>query len=195
MADLRTEKTLASIKGALLALLREKSLQQISVAELARRANISRSTFYSHFENTVQVFESLVIDFLSSTRSLAKHLKCAFCKDGYVDYDPETTPFCVALISNAEMQPLFKDPQFLPTLLNLATYNAIPEALYDYKALGLSEDEAYLLYRFQMTGCYTTAMAFNSLEEWEKMQPLIDRFVEGGRRAAARKGRGAEDAF
>lgn len=48
--DLRVRRTLASIRSAFMAMLREKEYSKISVLDLARRAGISRKTFYLHYD-------------------------------------------------------------------------------------------------------------------------------------------------
>lgn len=49
MADLRTERTLNSLKKAFLDLLEHQRFEQITVQQLCQNANIRRATFYSHF--------------------------------------------------------------------------------------------------------------------------------------------------
>ncbi|MEK4627981.1 MAG: TetR-like C-terminal domain-containing protein [Solibacillus sp.] len=55
--DLRVKKTHESLQRALLILLKNKSLENISVAELCRIAEINRGTFYLHYKNVHGVFE------------------------------------------------------------------------------------------------------------------------------------------
>lgn len=55
--DLRIMKTHESLQEALLILLKEKSLDEISIAELSRLAKINRGTFYLHYKNVHGVFE------------------------------------------------------------------------------------------------------------------------------------------
>ena len=65
--DLRIIKTQESLRQALLELLKIKPLEDISIAELCRLAQINRGTFYSHYKNVHQVFkhylEVIVEDF------------------------------------------------------------------------------------------------------------------------------------
>ncbi len=50
------------LQDALLALLREKPYQKISVTEIARRAGLARPTFYAHFETKDDLLMSYVDD-------------------------------------------------------------------------------------------------------------------------------------
>ncbi|MPM46299.1 hypothetical protein SDC9_92997 [bioreactor metagenome] len=49
--DRRTRKTKAVLQQSLIALLREKNLQDISVTELTQLADVNRGTFYSHYQS------------------------------------------------------------------------------------------------------------------------------------------------
>jgi AcrR family transcriptional regulator len=51
-------KTQESLRHALLELLKIKPLEDISIAELCRLAQINRGTFYSHYKNVHQVFKN-----------------------------------------------------------------------------------------------------------------------------------------
>lgn len=51
MADLRKVKTKALILNALIELLKEKSIHCITITDICTKAQINRSTFYSHYEH------------------------------------------------------------------------------------------------------------------------------------------------
>lgn len=48
--DIRVKKTRRAIQKAFIALLREKPIEKITVKEIAERAEINKTTFYSHYE-------------------------------------------------------------------------------------------------------------------------------------------------
>ena len=50
-ADRRTARTRRALSSALLALMSERGWDDIGVQEICERANIGRSTFYTHFQN------------------------------------------------------------------------------------------------------------------------------------------------
>lgn len=54
--DLRVIKTKALLQEALVTLLQQKSLEHIKIAELCKVANVSRGTFYLHYEDVAQLF-------------------------------------------------------------------------------------------------------------------------------------------
>ncbi|MFT4107473.1 MAG: TetR/AcrR family transcriptional regulator [Lacrimispora sp.] len=59
MEDLRARKTKKAIKEAMLALLEEKSINKITVAEISRAAQLGRGTFYLHYRDVYDLYEKM----------------------------------------------------------------------------------------------------------------------------------------
>ncbi len=57
MNDLRVVKTKQTLHNALLTLLSDKPLENISIAEICRVAKVNRGTFYLHYEQKEKLFE------------------------------------------------------------------------------------------------------------------------------------------
>jgi AcrR family transcriptional regulator len=55
-ADRRVRRTLERIKRALISLLMEKDLKDITISELTELADINRGTFYLHYRDIAEVF-------------------------------------------------------------------------------------------------------------------------------------------
>ncbi|WP_143536048.1 TetR/AcrR family transcriptional regulator [Saccharibacillus sp. O23] len=55
--DRRIPRTREAIGGAFIALLAEKSFKQITVNEIAERANVNRATVYSHYQDKYDLLE------------------------------------------------------------------------------------------------------------------------------------------
>ena len=62
MEDKRITKTKRNIKATLTALLQEMPFEKISVAEICRRGDISRITFYAHYEDKYALAEEIFSD-------------------------------------------------------------------------------------------------------------------------------------
>lgn len=62
MEDKRITKTKRNIKATLTALLQEIPFEKISVAEICRRGDISRITFYAHYEDKYDLAEEIFSD-------------------------------------------------------------------------------------------------------------------------------------
>src|SRR5262249_700013 len=58
--DRRIQKTLALLHEALGTLIREKSYDEIVLKEILDRANVGRSTFYTHFRNKNELLGSAI---------------------------------------------------------------------------------------------------------------------------------------
>lgn len=88
MIDRRVQKTLQSLHQALIALMLEKGYDAITVQDIIDRANVGRSTFYSHFLGKEQLLQAGLNDLhktlLADSRAMhaqgvgEKHLPFAF---------------------------------------------------------------------------------------------------------------------
>jgi AcrR family transcriptional regulator len=68
--DRRVEKTEALLRDALTSLIREKAYDSIVVKEILDRANVGRSTFYTHFRDKDELLASSIQEMLHSARSM-----------------------------------------------------------------------------------------------------------------------------
>ena len=66
VVDRRVEKTRRLLHEALAALVREKAYDAISVKEILDRANVGRSTFYTHFDDKDELLASALREMLCS---------------------------------------------------------------------------------------------------------------------------------
>lgn len=64
--DRRIRKSKEAIRTALVKLLTYKNLENITITELAKEANINRKTFYNNYENIFQVIEEIENDIVHS---------------------------------------------------------------------------------------------------------------------------------
>lgn len=68
MEDKRITKTKRNIKATLTALLQEMPFEKISVAEICRRGDISRITFYAHYEDKYALAEEIFSDHIQEAQ-------------------------------------------------------------------------------------------------------------------------------
>ena len=69
--DRRIQRTEALLRGALAALIREKPYEDIVVKEILHRANVGRSTFYTHFCGKDELLLSCIHDTLRAAQPAA----------------------------------------------------------------------------------------------------------------------------
>lgn len=63
--DLRAKKTKKAIKNAFITLVKERGYSQITVSDIADRAEINRNTFYLHYESKDDLVNSLFLEVLN----------------------------------------------------------------------------------------------------------------------------------
>ena len=168
----RTER---AVKEALLSLLAEKPLADITVSELARKAHVSRSTFYEHFGNPADVYDALVRDYASDTLPLMSQITCS---DGF---KPKGRPFCSLVRDAGAYGPVVKEGRFLDTFLTKREGVDQHDLFGLLTNAGYTEAQAEAICSFQMSGCFAAARSSTaSDEEWAQIRGAIDRFILGG---------------
>lgn len=59
MKDKRVIKTQRAIRNAFISLIKEKTLNQITVAEICRKSELGRGTFYLHYKDVYDLYEHI----------------------------------------------------------------------------------------------------------------------------------------
>ena len=75
-SDGRIERTRRALLGSFSGLLREREYRQVNVADIAKQANVGRSTFYEHFQSKDDLLEqsissplTILADLVDETRT------------------------------------------------------------------------------------------------------------------------------
>ena len=93
--DRRCRKSTEAIKSALLSMLAEKSLSEISVSQLAELADVNRKTFYNHYSSLHDVLTDIENDLSDSIFHVLK-------KEDLLETLADPKPFFTALFSNLQ---------------------------------------------------------------------------------------------
>src|SRR5262250_2755436 len=93
--DRRVRRTQATLQRALIGLVGERDLSQITVADVADRADVSRSTFYDHYQDVHELAEAACTSMLDDMFGfvLALDTPRAHPDDPPEDPDPALTAF------------------------------------------------------------------------------------------------------
>lgn len=154
--DLRVIKTKRAIRSAFFQLLQKRDVAQIRVVELARCAEINKSTFYLHYHDIYALYEEILTDYIY--REAAQF---AFCTQ--FQSDPEAFVRGFFRFSSNSSDPAGRyllrpeNLQYCQGFL-LLLIDAVSESIFAASTLPRTEDAAGRL-RFLLGGMYAQAMA------------------------------------
>jgi AcrR family transcriptional regulator len=94
-ADRRVRRTQATLQRALIGLVQERDLSQVTVADVADRAEVSRSTFYDHYRDVHELAEAACTAMIDDMIGFVLALDPARAdpSDSPEDPDPTLTAF------------------------------------------------------------------------------------------------------
>lgn len=175
------------IKDALLELLVSTAYEKITVSALCRQAEITRATFYLHYDNTDSVLSELLDDALRLTELAdrpptpwtGERLEMVEHASSPSELDA-TLPACQRAASNPKYRVLFLNESLsrhiLQKLYTFQRPRRVPQIMERYH---LSEWEAEQLFVYMLHGNFALnrSLGWVQNEEWYRAQALIQRFV------------------
>ncbi|MBU3174620.1 TetR/AcrR family transcriptional regulator [Clostridium estertheticum] len=201
--DRRTIYTKNVIKDSLLALLNHSSYEKISVTALCKQSEITRTTFYLHYNNIDAVLNELLDEALRLTEldsgfssspisstintSLGNPVSATVNSDDSANetsdsYDPDALlPVCQRAASNPKYRILFLDKTMshyiLEKLYRRAREKKIPEIMNIYH---VSEWEADKLFLYMLNGSFAVnkSLGWNKNAEWYQAQKIIQKLIQ-----------------
>ena len=191
--DRRTIYTKNVIKDALLKLMEKKQFDQITVAALCRQAEITRATFYIHYDNLTVVLKELLEDGLQTTEHESSNLNSNMLKmlDFITSQRNLTTleqydtllPICQRIANQPKYRVLFLDESLSAYIIKkiyVTERDKIVPLLINQ--CHLSRKEADKLYLFVIYGAYEVnkSMHWEKNKEWYQLQGSLIRFILGG---------------
>ena len=82
--DRRWLKTKKAVKTALVELMSEKDISQITVKELAQKADINRKTFYTHYTSIYDISDEIENEMIQNLKRLIQ--ESSFASQGFATY-------------------------------------------------------------------------------------------------------------
>ena len=171
--DRRTRYTISVIRKSFFELLRETGFAKITVADICRRAEINRGTFYLHFEDKYALLDSLIDDALAAAPPLEGNAQASLCQRAPI---------------NDEYLLLYSDSEIFARIaarvIERGATQVVPSIA---KETGLSEQDAYLIFVHNAYG----NLAVNRLLGWrrgkdfDRAQALLNAYTHGGLEALA----------
>ena len=172
--DRRTLYTRNVIKDALLDALSEKNFEQITVTDVCRRAEITRATYYLHYQSLTEVLDELLIDALQlaeestvNPNADAEQIAELLTSDGTASFraNESLLPVCHRVAQLPKYQIIFHDETISGYVVNQIYQWQRPRLVPSFmKELGITKKEAEMLTLFIINGTYSVNKALH----WKK---------------------------
>ena len=184
--------TAIKMDEALITLLEKKDFEYITVTEICNKAEVSRSTFYLHYENTSDLLKETtryIVDKHLAYYGIDKRrisLRFEACKREELLFitDEYLVPYLTFIKDN---QRLFKVSIKQFNALNMeAVYGRMFENIFDpiLKRFNVPEKERSYMVKFYLTGVYAIVMEWlekNCSDDMETVTRVITDCVMGER--------------
>lgn len=185
--DRRTLYTQQVIKDSLLELLSHMPFEKINITGLCKQAEISRATFYIHFDSLDQVVDSIIDDallFSEAGNGTLVDLMETIRRDSIHSQgiNEPLLPACQRIADSDKYHNLFMDASLSDHIIQrIAAHErekVVPEFM---KKHHLSEDEAEMLFKFTLHGTFAVnrSLGWEKNERWYRYQQIIINFFNG----------------
>lgn len=199
--DRRTIYTRNTVKDALLELLEKQSFEKITVASLCRQAEITRATFYLHFQDINEVLDELLDEALMVAEAASNDMAVSDRMDALEkiirtgDYqmlrrNERLLSPCQRVADDPRYRAIFQDPTLSGYVIRriylLERDQTVP---YIMERGRLGRDEADKLFMMLVYGLFyvNRSLRWNKDDSWYEMQLMLNRFMNGGLDALRKK--------
>lgn len=187
-ADRRTLYTINVIKDALLAAIREKQYDHINVAEICRRAEISRTTFYLHYDSLDEVLDDIIDDALlfseQSPGTMIDVLDLVKKGDfGKIKRQEAVLPACQRIADSERYHDLFMDPSLSDHIIHRIADHERDKIVPPLMARShLTREEAEMVFHFILYGSFAVnrSLGWKKDDAWYRIQSILTAFINGG---------------
>ena len=192
----RKEMTRMLLKEGLLSCLKTYPFEDITVTLLCKTSGITRSTFYLHYSNIIEIVDDLVDDAIAYSKpgmvdnnnlqTIANTLSAASnsvsLREAY-DAIFDRLPLCQRIIRHKKYLPLFLDDQISEYVLQrIIGSEKDRQGLLMAEALGSSFDVGVSVFVFLVHGLYAVNKEYKwtQSDEWLEAQKTIFKLVYRG---------------
>ncbi len=192
--DRRTLYTINAIKDAFIDLEKEMNYEKISVKKLCERADISRATFYLHYDGIDDVLNEVIDDALlfseqasGNVLDLIEIIQSGRIQD--VQTNEAILPACQRMADSDKYHNLFMDSSLSEYIISRITQHEkqriVPVLM---QKTGLDEEYAELVFRFMLHGTFSVnkSLKWEKNAKWFEMQKIISTFMEAGMKELSR---------
>lgn len=192
----RRTMTRALLKEGLLTCLQSTPFKDITVTQLAKISGITRSTFYLHYTNIIEIVDDLVEDAIKSmdngkvdalnlemiTNTLGNAKNIAELRKAYETIYPEL-PLCQRVTGDDKYRYLFTDEQLSEYILQyIIQLEKDVQAPAISRYLGVPKDTGEAIFIFLVHGLYAVNRQFHweRTDKWLIAQQAIFAMVHRG---------------
>ena len=159
-------KTIKKLREELAGLMMEKELDKITVSELAERADIHRTTFYSHFQDIYDLYETAEREIMDELDEMIMKNHKSGDKESFkksIGYIKDNPKICRMIFSSKYAGPLRKK-------LNDFIEALCKEAWSDVSGTAADNTKFEYLFRYHIHGCMAVIEKWveNDFQESEK---------------------------
>ena len=189
--DRRTIYTKNIIKDSLLELLKHTPYGKITVTSICKQSEITRATFYLHYDNIDEVLDEVLDEALRLTELDDNFSISSSHLFSYVGIEKDFSPAredpdillppCQRAASNPKYRVLFLDEtmshHILEKLYKREIGRRIPEIMNIYH---VTEWEADKLFLFMLHGSFAVnkSLGWNKTPDWYRAQKVIQNLIE-----------------
>lgn len=182
--DRRTLYTIMVIKDAFIKLVKEEPYSKITITQICREADITRSTFYLHFSSITDVLNAVLDDalFLVQDSTTGLDTKDDYSFD-YLNKNESLVPACQRIGDTDKYQNILMDPDLSEYIIGrIMTHErgkVVPSII---KKTGLSQEDAETLFTYVIHGSFAVNRAnhFQKNEKWAHDVQILNRFIKAG---------------
>ena len=166
--DRRQRYTLSVIREAFFALLAEVGFARMTVADICRRADINRGTFYLHYEDKFALLDALIDEALAAAHPLEGVEAAAFCQR------PPANDDYWLLYSDGDAY-----ARVAQRVIERGAEQVVPRIM---EKTGLSHEDAHLLFVHNVQGnlAVNRLLGWRQGPEFARAQELLNAYSEGG---------------
>lgn len=184
--DRRTIIAKTLIKDALLELLKKTAYEKLTVTALCKQAEITRATFYLHYQNIDDVLDEALDDALRLTELDPKFEKFESSHEAYFASKDDAEDIDAFLPA---YQRAARNPKYRALFLNESLSHIILDKMYRKEhsiripdimaAHHLTEWEADIIFRYMLYGSFAVnkSLAWVKNDDWYHAQDVIRAFT------------------
>lgn len=184
--DRRTQYTINIVKEAFLELINDHPYSQITVTQVCRQAEITRSTFYLHFNNLTDVLNVVLDDALMISKNSAESLpNISELSIDCLKQNESLLPTCQRIASATKYRALLMDPDLSEYIIGrIASHERGRMIPLIQQRTGLNSQDAETLFNYTLHGSFAINKRHHFIkdDEWYHEVELLNCFINAGYR-------------